>query len=46
MSATGGLLPRIEGDDVSVERIGQESIDFTTMNVSCADFRRFKSLDF
>jgi hypothetical protein len=26
--ATGGLLPQIEVDDVSVDRIGQESIDF------------------
>ena len=28
MSATGGLLPQIEVDDVSVGRIGQGRIDF------------------
>ena len=28
MSATGGLLPQIEVDDVSVGWIGQERIDF------------------
>jgi len=40
MSATGGLLPQIEGDDVSGDRIGQEGIDFRVTNVACAGFRR------
>jgi len=40
MSATGGLLPRIEVDDVSGDRIGQERIDFTMTNAACAGFRR------
>jgi len=40
MSATGGLLPRIEVDDVSGDRIGQARIDFKSKNVAFAGFRR------
>jgi hypothetical protein len=40
MSATGGLLPRIEVDDVSGDRIGQARIDFKSTNVAFAGFRR------
>jgi hypothetical protein len=40
MSATGGLLPRIEVDDVSGDRIGQARIDFRLTNVASAGFRR------
>ena len=38
MSATGGLLPRIKVDDVSVGRIGQGRVDFQ------GDERRFLRL--
>jgi hypothetical protein len=40
MSATGGLLPQIEADDVSVVWIGQDRIDFTATNAAFANFRR------
>jgi hypothetical protein len=40
MSATGGLLPQIEVDDVSVVWIGQDRIDFTATNAAFANFRR------
>jgi transposase len=40
MSATGGLLPQIWVDDVSVVWIGQDRIDFTATNVAFAGFRR------
>ncbi len=40
MSATGGLLPRIELDDVSVVWIGQDRIDFTAKNAAFANSRR------
>ena len=40
MSATGGLLPRIEVDDVWGDRVGQARIDFKLTNVAFAGFRR------
>ena len=39
-SATGGLLPQIEVDDVSVVWIGQDRIDFTARNAAFVNFRR------